>query len=122
MPAFSVDPHRLEELLMYCLNFARQMLQSHGAFHPFGAVLGADEKVAAVGGYTGEEHPKGAEVFLLLQGAMKAQFEEKKIVAAAIAADVNIPSQYQSPFPDGIRVLLEADGYSRYFYLPYRVS
>ena len=122
MQTLSVDPHRLEELLTYCTNFAKQMLHDSGAFNPFGAVLTPDEKVTAVGGWTGEEHPKSAEVFLMLQSAMKAQFEEKKILAGAIAADVTVPQNYQSPFPDAIRVLLECSGYSRFIYLPYRVT
>ena len=122
MPTLSVDPHQLEELLTYCIDFAKQMLHGHGAFHPFGAVLRPDHKVAAVAGDTGEEHPKGAEVFLLLQRAMKAEFEEKKILAGAIAADVTVPREYHSPFPDAIRVLLECAGYSRFMYLPYRVT
>jgi hypothetical protein len=53
---------------------------------------------------------------------MQAQFEEKKIIAGAIAADVTVPREYQSPFPDAIRVLLECAGYSRFMYLPYRVT
>ena len=122
MPTLSVDPHRLEELLTYCTDFAKQMLHHSGAFHPFGATLSPEEKVTAVGGWTGEEHPKGAEVFRLLQSSMQSQFEEKKIVAGAIAADVTVPREYQSPFPNAIRVLLECAGYSRFMYLPYRVT
>lgn len=122
MTSFTVDPHKLEELLNYCLGFAKQMVESHGAFHPFGAVLVSSGTVTAVGAYVGEEHPHGAAVFQFLQGTMRAQFQKREIVAASIATDVNIPPQYQSAFPDGIRVLLECPGYSRYIYLPYRVS
>lgn len=122
MATFSIDPHKLEELLNYCLGFAKQMVEAHGAFHPFGAVLVPDGTVTAVGADLGEEYPKGAQVFLFLQKIMCAQFKNGEIVAAAIATDVNIPAQYQSPFPDGIRVLLECAGYSRFIYLPYRVS
>jgi hypothetical protein len=120
MTTFAVDPHKLEELLNYCLGFATQMVESHGVFHPFGAVLVLDGTVTAVGADIGEEHPNGAEVFLFLQSAMHSQFQEGEIVAAAIATDVNIPPQYQPPFPDGIRVLLECAGFSRFVYLPYR--
>jgi hypothetical protein len=52
---------------------------------------------------------------------MRSQFQTREIVAAGIAVDVNIPPQYQPPFPHGIRVLLECAGYSRYIYVPYRV-
>jgi hypothetical protein len=66
VPTFSVDPHRLEELLTYCVDFAKQMLQTHGEFHPFGATILSDGVFNAVGGYAGE-HAPGAEVFTLLR-------------------------------------------------------
>jgi hypothetical protein len=122
MPTFTIDPHKLEELLNYCTGFAKQMVEKHGAFHPFGAVIVSSGALTAVGADIGQEHPKGAEVFLFLQSAMRAQFQKREIIAAAIAVDANIPAQFQPPFPDGIRVLLECAGFSRYFYLPYRIS
>lgn len=96
-----VKPERLEEL---------------------GAVIRADGKLAAVAADIGEKHPHGAELVQFLQGALKAQFDAGQIVAAAVAADVNIPPTYGARFPDGIRVLLEAPGHSRFVYLPYRVA
>ena len=122
MNTFAIDPHKLEELLNYCLEFAKQMVESHGAFHPFGAVIVSDGTLTAVGANIGEEHPHGADVFRFLQSAMHSQFQKREIVAASIATDVNIPAQYQPPFSDGIRVLLECAGYSRYIYVPYRIS
>lgn len=122
MPTFAIDPHKLEQVLNYCLGFAKQMIESHGAFHPFGAVIASAGTLTAVGAGVGEEHPHGADVFRFLQSAMHSQFQKGEIVAAGIATDVNIPSQYQPPFPDGIRVLLECVGYSRYIYVPYRIS
>lgn len=122
MRDFAVDPHKLEELLNYCIGFAKQMVESHGAFHPFGAVIVSAGTLNAVGADVGEEHPHGATVFEFLQSAMRAQFQKREIIAASIATDVNIPPQYQPVYPDGIRVLLECTGYSRYVYLPYRVS
>jgi hypothetical protein len=114
MTTFTIDPHKLEELLNYCTGFAKQMVEAHGAFHPFGAVLIPSGTVTAVGADIGQEHPNGADVFRFLQSAMRAQFQKREIVAAAIATDVNIPPQFQPTFPDGIRVLLECAG-SRLF-------
>jgi hypothetical protein len=122
MSTFAIDPHKLEELLNYCVGFAKQMVESHGAFHPFGAVIVSGGTLNAVGADIGEEHPQGAAVFQFLQSAMRAQFQKREILAASIATDVNIPPQYQPVYPDGIRVLLECAGFSRYIYLPYRVS
>ena len=122
MTTFAIDPHKLEELLNYCTGFAKQMVEAHGAFHPFGAVLVPSGTVTAVGADIGQEHPNGVDVFRFLQSAMRSQFQKREIVAAAIATDVNIPPQFKPTFPDGIRVLLECAGYSRYIYLPYRVA
>lgn len=121
MATFTVDPHKLEELLNYCLGFAKQMVENHGAFHPFGAVLASSGTVTAVAADIGQEHPNGQELFRVLHSAMRAQFQKREISAASIATDVNIPPQYQPAYRDGIRVLLECPGYSRYIYLPYRI-
>ena len=122
MSTFSVDPSKLEELLNCCLGFAKHLVESHGAFHPFGAMLLSSGTVTAVGASIGEEHPHGAAVFQFLQNTMRAKFQKREIVAASIATDVNIPPEYEPYFPDGIRVLLECPGYSRFIYLPYLVT
>ena len=122
MTAFSIDPHRLEELLTYCVSFAKQMLEASGEFYPFGAVIRADGVFSGVGFDAGEEHPKAQDVFLGLHSGFKGQFEKGEILAAAIAVNANIPSEYQPEFLDGIRVAVECRGYSRFFYVPYRIS
>ena len=121
MSTFAIDPHKLEELVNYCVGFAKQMVERHGTFHPFGAVIVSAGTLNAVGADVREEHPQGAGVFQFLQSAMRAQFQKREILAASIATDVNIPPQYEPVYPDGIRVLLECSGFSRYIYLPYRV-
>jgi hypothetical protein len=122
MPTFVIDPHKLEELLNYCTGFAKQMIQGHGEFHPFGAVIASSGQLTAVGAHIGEEFPKGAELYSFLQSSMKTQFQKQEIIACAITANVDIPAQFKPPFPDGIRVLLECAGFSRFIYLPYRIS
>ena len=119
MADFAVDPHSLEKLLTYCVDFAKEMLTRCGEFYPFGAVIKTDGGFSAIGGYTGEEHPLRQDVYIQLQESFKQDFTDGKIEAAAIAADVNIPKQYDPPHPDGIRVLIECRGYSRMFYVPY---
>ena len=120
MPELAVDPHKLEELLNYCTEFAKQMLSSHGEFHPFGATLSPSGEIGAVGASNGEEFPPGAELAQVLIDAFREQFESGKIIAAALAANVDIPSQFESGFADGVRVTMECKEYSRHFYLPYR--
>ena len=59
MPTFAIDPHKLEELLNYCVGFAKQMVERHGAFHPFGAAIVSSGTLNAVGADIGEApwHP-----------------------------------------------------------------
>jgi hypothetical protein len=63
MTTFAIDPHKLEELLNYCVGFAKQMVEIHGAFHPFGAVIVSGGTLTAVGADVGGEHPHDADVF-----------------------------------------------------------
>jgi hypothetical protein len=115
------DPAALSAIVDGCVDFAREMLEKAGDFYPFGETLDAAGKRAMVGGYDGNEHPDAREIYTLLQGAFRDAARSGQISAAALAVNVNIPTDYESPYPDGIRVLIEAVGYSRYLYFPYRV-
>jgi len=107
---------------MYCINFAGQMLQIAGEFHPFGASVGPDGRITAAGAYNGEEHPNGQELYKLLLKGLGESIRTNKVIAVAIAANVNIPQQYSSASPDGLRVHLEGRGFSRFVYVPYRLG
>jgi hypothetical protein len=107
---------------MYCLDFAKRMLEDSGAFHPFAAKISPSGDVIAVGGWTGDEHPKAVELVKLITDALRAEAKENSIIGAAIAVDVNIPAEFSSPLPDGVRVQLESEGYARYIYVPYKIE
>ena len=113
------SPEHLNSMVQYCLGFAEQMLSNAGAFYPFGAVLNAQGIVESFGAYDGDEHSSSQDIYLLLVNGMRARSNDGDIIGAAIAVDVNVPTQFESPHPDGVRVTLEADGYSRYLYFPY---
>ena len=117
-----VSEQQLHELLMYCINFARTMLEDSGEFYPFGANVTADGKLGAVGAHDGEEHPEPQQLYQILAGAFTAGAQNGELLAAALAANVNIPAQFSSPVPDAVRVHLESSGYSRFVYVPYRLS
>lgn len=118
----SASPEQLHEMLMHCINFARTMLADAGDFYPFGATLSPLGTVSAVGGYDGEERPKPQEIYQLLGSAFTSGAREGTYLGVALAANVNIPAQYDSAAPDGLRVHLESDGYSRFIYVPYRIK
>lgn len=111
----------LADLLRYCEQFAKHMIAEAGEFHPFGAFVNADGRVEALGAHLGTELPRGSEVYAFLENALGSMVAQGKVGAYALAANVNIPSGLASPLPDGIRVHVEAPGYSRLVYTPYRV-
>lgn len=118
----AANPEQLHAAFMYCLDFARHMLEESASFLPFGAKLTKAGEVQAVGGWNGEEHPAPAELYALLAAALRSEAESGDIGGSALAVDVNIPQEYSPVLPDGIRVHLEGEGYSRYIYVPYEIK
>ncbi len=118
----AVSPEQLSALVTYCTDFARTMLEDAGDFYPFGATLTNDGKLGSVGGHNGEERPNPKEIYALLGGSFAADAAAGKLSAAALAANVNIPAEYSPSAPDGLRVHLEASGFSRFIYVPYRIT
>lgn len=116
-----VSLHSLAQLLQYCEGFAQRMLSDAGDFYPFGAFVNAEGKVEALGAHLGAERPNPQELYRFIQGAVAEMATQGKLSAYAIAANVNVPANLGSPFPDGIRVHVEAPGYSRLIYTPFRV-
>jgi hypothetical protein len=118
----TVSPEKLHELLSYCTDFAKTMLNGSGEFYPFGAAVAKDHKVRAVGGYDGNEYPNPQDIYRLLADGFTVNAKDGSILAAALAANVNIPDAYEAPTRDGVRVHLECVGYSRFIYTPFRIT
>ena len=119
MAIASID--HLAALLRYCEEFAKQMLVEAGEFHPFGAFVDPEGQLQALAGHLGTEWPKGADLYSFLQGAVSQMAVQERLIAYALAANVNVPSSLEAPFHDGIRVQVEAPEYSRLVYTPYRM-
>lgn len=62
------------------------MLSDSGEFYPFGAAMGTDEKVRAVGAHNGTEHPDPRELYRLLATTFSAEAADGRVAAAAIAS------------------------------------
>jgi hypothetical protein len=118
----SADLNSLAAILQYCESFSKQMLSKAGEFHPFGAFLnGETGKVDALGALTGAEKPTGVATYQLLEAFVSERTQDGSLLAYGIAANVTMPKHLNSPFPDGIRIHVEARGYSRMVYTPYRL-
>jgi len=118
----SATPEQLHELMKYCMDFARTMLEDSGDFYPFGATLSTQGVVAAVGGYNGEERPAPIEIYQLLGESFLSGAARGEHSGVALAANVNVPAEYASPFRDGLRIHLESQGYARFIYVPYKLG
>jgi hypothetical protein len=117
----AASPGELHSALNYCIQFAKEMLEKKGAFYPFGASLSPSGELGGVGGWNGDEHPKPIELYRVLADSVRDQARTGKISGAAIAVDVNIPSQYEAQWRDAIRIHLESADFSRFIYVPYQV-
>jgi hypothetical protein len=111
---------QLTALLDLSLDFARQLIEEQGTFYPFGAALDAELTPQMLAGSNGEDQPDPGALYRLLEDAATAAIAEGSYRAVAITADVTIPEAYAPPFPDGIRVYVEAPAFCRFVYLPYR--
>lgn len=118
----AVSPEQLSALVTYCTDFAKTMLKDTGDFYPFGATLTNDGKFGSVGGHNGQERPNAQEIYKLLGCNFAADAAAGKLSAVALAANVNIPDEYSPSAPDGVRVHVEAEGFSRFIYMPYRIT
>ncbi len=119
MSAISIES--LAALTHYCESFAKRMLSKNGGLYPFGAFINADDKLEALSASTGPNQASSRELIELLRGGIGELAASGRLKAYAIAADVNIPAACEPRFPDGIRVQIEARGYSRWVYTPYRI-
>ena len=102
--------HDLEQLLSSVMPFAQQMLTNYGEFIPYGSTMNSDGKIAAVGGDTGDEHPKSKEVIELLQGAFHRQAQGGTIRACALVYDIRTIPPGQTQKTDAVAVSLDHRG------------
>jgi hypothetical protein len=119
----AAQKHDVEQLLKVALPFAVQMLTNHGEFYPFGATMDTNGKIANVGGYTGDEHPKSTELIDLLKGAFRREGETGKIMACALVYDIRTTPPGQTEKTDAVAVDLDhRDGLSVIMAYPYKIG
>jgi len=117
----AVSPEKLTAILEMCVEFANEMLSKRGDFLPFGAHIQKDGKAGMVAGHIGEQSDK-VELYKFLLERVSVSVREGDALAIALAVNVDIPAEYNPTYPDGIRVLVESEGYSRFIYYPYTLN
>lgn len=118
----TTTPEQLHKMLTYCIDFTRTMLEKAGDFYPFGCTLDKDGVQTAVGVDDGNRKSDQREIYKRIEHSFAECVSSENVAAIAIAANTDIPAQYSPDFHDGLRVHLEADGFSRYIYVPYKVE
>lgn len=113
------DP--IDRLFSFTAQFAHELLVESGDFYPFGATIAADGTIVGVGGDAGgNEHPQPLEVYRSISDQLVSAAAEGNIVGAAVVAQVTVPTELGASDEDGIRVHIEAPGFARFIYVPYK--
>ncbi len=122
MATLPIGPHRIEEMMRYVVDLAKRMIEAHGAFYPFGAIIDASGERRPVTGDAGRPDASTADVYRLIQRSMRAQYRSNEIVAGCIAAVAAMPPELGSPHKDAIRITVESASISRLVFVPFKVT
>ncbi|HVI54803.1 MAG TPA: hypothetical protein VM621_07095 [Luteibacter sp.] len=115
-----VTQERLNQLLTFSMDFAKEMLEENGDFYPFGATVSEEGKLAADPGHEGDGEPEAQDVYRVIFERFSTG-RPAEALAAALVANVTIPDEFEAPAKDGVRVHLESKGYARFIYVPYEI-
>jgi len=112
-----------EQLMNSALPRAKQMLQEHGEFFPFGLALNARGKIVAVAPYDQREHPTSEDFIRQLKHVFGVQAKAGEFRATALIYDVRVEAATKGEKTDAIAVALDhRDNYSVVVFLPYRLE
>jgi hypothetical protein len=110
----------LDELVDYCIGFAKQQLSKYGSFHPFGASVKTDGSPLVDGILLDDEHTAAQSVIDNYTEIYQSQARAGELRAAALCWDSRV-SLGNSPKTDAIAIGLEhSNGESTTVYLPYK--
>lgn len=101
--------------------FAKQQLERHGEFFPFGAVIGADGELRMVATQLEDEPPSSMAVIEDLYRILAPEAESGTIRAAGVCMDVLVTLPGAKTKTDALRADLEhVDDDHRRAFVPYR--
>jgi hypothetical protein len=110
----------LARLLEYCESFAKKRLSDVGEFAPFGAFINSSGKLEALAAMPPKSKQSTEDAYRLLWDSTMQMAKEERLLAYAIASGVTVPLALEPKFPVGIRINVEAKGYSRVLFTPFR--
>jgi len=81
----------LDNLLSACIPFAKQMLEKHGEFFPFGATMLPTGEISLAAGYDDRPGMGASEIAELTLNGFRAQSADLKAVALCVDVRVDAP-------------------------------
>jgi hypothetical protein len=125
-PPTSVDAAtkaEAEKLLDSLIPFAKEMLQKHHAFLPFGGHIASDGTIGHEGAYNGQEQPPSQELLKILKQAHQRDARDKKIRACATIYDIRTIPPGRTQKQDAIAAAVDhVSGYSVVVVFPYTLD
>ena len=112
-----------EKLMNWLLPFARQMLERHGEFFPFGGALRPNGEVVPVASYDGSNHPLSADLIRLIKDGFVEAARRSEYKATALVYDVKVKLPSTGETSDAIAISLNhRDNYSVIVLFPYQLK
>ena len=100
------------------------MLRNHGEFYPLASAIDSSGKIAQMGAYDGNEHPKSVDVINNLKKSLKQGAQKGEYSAITIFYDSRVVNPHTNIKTDAIAVFAETkvDTTAYMFYYPYTIS
>jgi hypothetical protein len=111
-----------EEIMTTMIPLAKQMLEKHGTFAPYGGAMTTNGKVVTVVGYSGTELPPSQEIITALNAAFRAGAAAGQYKATGLFSDVEVVPPSSAEKTHAIAAALDHDdNYSVVIYFPYKI-
>ena len=95
-----------EALMNWLLPFARQMLEGHGEFFPFGAAMRPDGQLVPVASFEDTNRPRSADLIRLIKDGFVGGARRGEYKATALVYDVTVKLPSSGETSDAIAISL----------------
>ena len=116
-----INEDHYNKLLDVLLPFGKRMLDKHGEFYPYAAVVGGDDKVNLLMEYTGDERPNPTNLLEFLLQSLKKQVFEQKCQAVGLCVNMTVVDPRNNEKGDALQFIFEhQSGEALETYFPYK--